>query len=198
MNDTLVMNRNFYAIHIVGWQRALSLLYQGHAEAVGDDLQTHSFDDWKEISAEMKEHPGGFVSTVNFRIAIPEVIRLTRYDKLPRAEVKFTRRNIYQHYHYRCCYCGRHFKTPDLNLDHVVPRSKGGSTDWTNIVTACIQCNARKSDRLPEESGMKLLVAPTKPRWKGSKSLLQFSLPVKLSWQKLIDEKYWNAELEKR
>lgn len=198
MNDTLVMNRNFYAIHIVGWQRAISLLYQGHAEAVDENLQTHSFEDWKDISAQMRNHPGGFISTVSFRIAIPEVVRLTKYDRLPRAEVKFTRRNIYQHYQYRCCYCGHQFKTSDLNLDHVIPKSQGGPTDWTNIVTACIPCNTRKMDKSPREAGMKLLVPPSKPRWKGSKSLLHFSLPVKLSWQKLIDEKYWNSELEKK
>ena len=199
MSDTLVMNRNFYAIHIVNWQRAISLLYQGHAEAVDEELQMYSFDDWKELSAEMQEHPSGFVHTPTFRIAIPEVIRLTRYDRLPRAEVKFTRRNIYEHYHYKCCYCGRQHKTSELNLDHVIPKSRGGPTDWTNIVTACLPCNTKKTDKTPREAGMKLLFQPTKPVWKGSKSLLSFSVPVKvkLTWQRIIDEKYWSAELQR-
>ena len=198
MSDTLVLNKNYYAIHIMDWQRAISLLYQGHAHALDEDLQAYDFEDWKELSAAMESHPGGFVHTVTYRIAVPEVIRLTRYDRLPRAEVKFTRRNIYEHYRHRCCYCGEKFKTSELNLDHVIPRSKGGLTEWSNIVTACVPCNTRKSDRLPQEAGMKLLVRPTRPVWKGSKSLLKFSIPVKTTWQKLIDTKYWDSELERR
>ena len=195
MNDSLVLNRNFCAIHVISWQRAMSLLYQGAADAVDTDLQTHDFETWKELSSMMVENPSGFVNTVSFKIAVPEVIRLTRYDRLPRAEVKFTRRNIYQHYNYKCCYCQHQFKTQDLNLDHVVPKSKGGVTDWTNIVTACIACNTYKMDRTPSEAGMTLHVAPTKPKWKGSKSLLAFTHPVKQSWQRLLDSKYWDVEL---
>lgn len=198
MSDTLVMNRNFYAIHVVSWQRALSLVYQGAAEAVDENLQTHDFEDWKELSTMMKDYPSGFVNTVSFSIAIPEVIRLTRYDRLPKAEVKFSRKNIYQHYHFKCCYCGHQFRTPDLNLDHVTPRAKGGKTDWTNIVTACYPCNSLKANKTPEEAGLRLLVKPTKPVWKGSKSLISFpSFKIKTSWQKLIDDKYWTSELIK-
>lgn len=197
--DTLVLNKGYYAVHVISWQRAMSLLYQGNATALDQDLIEHSFNDWKELSALMQESPSGFVSTINYRIAIPEVIKLTRFDKLPKAEVKFTRKNIYQHYHFRCCYCGQQFRTEELNLDHVIPRSKGGPTDWTNIVTACVECNSAKRDRTPEEAKMKLLVPATKPRWKGSKSLLDFSSTarVKNVWQRLIDAKYWSTELER-
>jgi 5-methylcytosine-specific restriction endonuclease McrA len=196
MSDTLVLNRNYYAIHILDWQRAISLLYQGHAEAVDDNLQTYNYDDWRSLSADMKDHPGGYVHTSSYRIAVPDVIKLTRYDRLPRAEVKFTRRNIYEHYNYKCCYCGKKFSTKELNLDHVIPSSKGGKTDWTNIVTACIPCNSRKADYMPEEVGMKLLVQPSRPRWKGHKLLMKVSVRVKPSWQKLIDAKYWDSELK--
>src|SRR5687768_11014485 len=106
MSDTLVLNKNYYAIHIMDWQRAISLLYQGHADALDENLQPYDFEDWKELSAVMESHPGRFVHTVTYRIAVPEVIRLTRYDRLPKAEVKFTRRNIYEHYGHKCCYCG--------------------------------------------------------------------------------------------
>ncbi len=199
MSDTLVLNKNFYAIHIVGWQRAVSLLYQGHADVLDERLLAYNFEDWKQLSAEMKEHPSGFVHAPSFKVAIPEVIRLTRYDKLPRAEVKFTRRNLYEHYGYKCCYCGKEFKTNELNLDHVMPKSRGGLTSWVNIVTACLGCNGRKGNKTPKEAGMKLLVQPSKPVWKGHKSLATISVPfkMKISWQRIIDEKYWNAELEK-
>lgn len=199
MNDTLVLNRNYLAVHIANWQKAMSLLYQGHAEVVDAEYKTYNFETWTELSASMVESPSGFVHTPTLKIAIPEMIRLTKYDKLPKTEVKFTRRNIYEHYKNTCCYCGKVFKSLDLNLDHVIPRSRGGKTDWTNIVTSCIPCNSKKDNQTPEEAKMKLIIQPSKPRWKGSISLLKFSSPIKVrkSWQSVIDSIYWNQELEK-
>lgn len=195
--DVLVLNRQFYAIHITHWQRALSLVYRGHAQVVDEDYRTYSFEDWRELSQEMREHPAGFVSTPSFRMAVPEVIALKLYDRLPVSEVKFTRRNIYDHYGYKCCYCGAKFSTEDLNLDHVVPRSKGGPTDWSNIVTSCIPCNLKKGDRRPEEAGLALQVHPARPRWKGRASLvLRTHFQVRRSWQRFIDNVYWNSELD--
>jgi 5-methylcytosine-specific restriction endonuclease McrA len=195
--DVLVLNRNFYAIHITRWQRAISLLYVDHARVVDQEYRTYDFDDWRELSQIMQESPSGYVSTPTFRIAIPEVIALQRYDKLPVGDIKFTRRNIYEHYHYRCCYCGHKFSTQELNLEHVLPRSRGGQTDWTNVVTACMPCNLKKADRMPQEVGMKLLLKPSKPKWHGSASLV-FKAPfkIKASWQRFIDNVYWNTELE--
>lgn len=197
-NDVLVLNKNFYAIQIINWQKAMSLLWQSQADALDESLQAYDFNTWKELSQQMAAHPNGFVNTVNFKIAIPEVIKLTKYDRLPKHEVKFTRKNIYQHYGFKCCYCGGKFKTENLNLDHVIPRSKGGPTDWTNIVTACIPCNSKKGDKTPNEVGMKLLVQPNKPKWKGAKSLLCHGnvSPVRTMWQRLIDHKYWSGELD--
>lgn len=195
--DVLVLNRNFYAIHIASWQRALSLVYLDHARVVDDEYRTYTFEDWRELSQLIQNHPSGYVSTPSFRIAIPEVIALKHYDKLPIGDVKFTRRNIYEHYGHRCCYCGQKYNTDELNLEHVLPRSRGGKTDWANIVTACIPCNLQKADRLPQEAGMKLLIKPTKPKWRGSASLV-FKAPfkIKASWQRFIDNVYWNTELE--
>lgn len=197
MSHALVLNRNFLAVHIAHWSKALSMVYQGHAEVVDEDLATYDFESWTELSALLAEHPAGFVRTPTLRIAVPEVIRLTRYDRLPQREVVFTRRNLYEHYRYRCCYCGRTFRTQELNLDHVIPRSKGGASDWSNVVTACIACNTRKGDRLPDEAGMRLLAVPSKPKWHGMRSLLlSCPMPIRQSWQKLIDRVYWDGELQ--
>ena len=197
MTDVLVLNRQFYAIQITSWRRAMTLLYLDHAQVVDPEYRTYSFADWREASQQMKEHPSGFVTTPSFRLAIPEVIALKIYDKLPVSDVKFTRRNIYEHFGHRCCYCGKKFPTSDLNLDHVIPRSRGGATDWTNIVTSCIPCNLKKGDRLPKEAGMKLLLSPGKPKWKGRASLvLRANFRVRQSWQRFIDNIYWNSELE--
>lgn len=197
-SDTLVLNRNFCAVHITDWKKAVSLLYQGSAQAVDLNLQTYDFTDWAELSKLMADNPKGFVHSPTMRIAVPEVIRLTRYDKLPKQEVKFSRKNIYEHYGNTCCYCGKTFKTNELNLDHVIPRARGGQTNWTNIVLSCISCNSKKACCTPEEAGMKLLVRPKRPRWKGNNNSIAIAapLPIPVSWQRLIDAKYWTVELD--
>jgi 5-methylcytosine-specific restriction endonuclease McrA len=109
----------------------------------------------------------------------------------------FTRRNIYHHYGNRCCYCGHHFPSNALNLDHVVPRSRGGRTDWTNIVTACLPCNLRKGSRLPHEASMKLIVPVSRPKSRAGVTLVARS-PIRMrrSWQKFVDTAYWDSQLE--
>ncbi|OGR53395.1 MAG: hypothetical protein A3I11_00895 [Elusimicrobia bacterium RIFCSPLOWO2_02_FULL_39_32] len=195
--DVLVLNRNFYAIHITNWRRALSLLYLDHARVVDEEYHTYNFSDWRELSNLIKDHPAGFVHTPTFKIAIPDVIALRAYDQVPAAEIKFTRRNIYEHYGYHCCYCGKKFQTKDLNLEHIVPSSRGGQSTWNNVVTSCIPCNIKKGDCLPHEAGMKLLIEPSRPRWKGAQSLvLPTFIKFKASWQKFIDNVYWDSEIE--
>jgi 5-methylcytosine-specific restriction endonuclease McrA len=197
MSDVLVLNKQFYAVHITTWQKAISLLFSDHARVIDEEYNTYTFSDWKSISATIKEHPSGFVHTPTLKIAIPEVIVLRLYDALPPMDVKFTRKNIYEHYKYKCCYCGKKKQVNELNLEHIVPLSRGGATNWLNVVTSCIPCNLKKGCRLPEEAGMKLLVQPSKPQWKGPVSLcLRPGVKVKASWQKFIDTIYWNTELE--
>lgn len=197
MSDVLVLNRSFLAIEVTDWRRALTLLFLDHAVVVDDVYRTYDFEDWKDLSQMIETHPAGFVHTPNFKLAVPEVIALKVFDRLPIQEVAFSRRNIYQQFRYRCCYCGRRLPTSELNLDHVVPRSRGGKTDWTNVVTSCIPCNRRKGSLLPAEAGMKLLIEPGKPNSR-PRRYLRISSPVRVraSWQRFIDRVYWDSELE--
>jgi 5-methylcytosine-specific restriction endonuclease McrA len=198
MSDVLVLNSSFYAIQITSWKRALSLLYLDHARVVDEEYKTYSFENWRQLTDAVKTHPAGIVTTPTFKIAIPDVIALRFFDGVPASEVKFTRRNIYEHYGYRCCYCSRRLPTTELNLDHVVPRSRGGKTDWANVVTSCISCNLKKGDKLPVEARMKLFIKPSKPKWRGAISLgFRSSFKFKASWQRFIDNIYWNSELER-
>lgn len=195
--DSLVLNKSFLAIHVINWEKTMSLLFQGAAEALDDNLQGYSFEDWVELSKAMEDNPKGFICSANMKVAVPEVIRLTKYDALPRQEVKFTRKNIYEHYHNTCCYCGKHKSTKELNLDHVLPKSRGGHTCWTNIVLACISCNTKKDNRTPEEAHMPLLVKPSRPKWQRVQTIsMHAPAPIPVSWQRLLDEKYWSSELK--
>lgn len=195
--DVLVLNKGFCAIHVADWKQVMSLLFQGHAEAVDENYRTYDFQSWCELSKLMADNPAGFKHTPTLRIAVPEVIRLTRYDRLPSNDVKFTRSNIYSHYDNKCSYCGDKFTTKELNLDHVMPKSRGGKTNWENIVLSCIPCNLRKSDKTPAEAGMKLLVKPSRPRWKGAAHMIMKSpVQIRQSWSKFIDLAYWDSELD--
>ncbi len=197
MSEVLVLNRSFYAVEVSSWQRALSLLYLGRASVVGEDYQIHNFKDWVELSQEIKKNPAGFISTPSFRIAIPEVIALNFFDKTPLREIPFTRRNIYLHYKHHCCYCGKKFGLGDLNLDHVIPKSRGGKTDWSNIVTSCVPCNLKKGNRLPREAGMRLVIPISRPKMrKGSIVFMRAPAKLRRSWQKFIDNAYWNEPIE--
>lgn len=195
--DCLVLNKNFYAIQVAPWEQAVSLLWQGHAEAVDENYQTYTFKDWADLSAAMKDSPDGVVHSPTWTIKIPEVIRLTRMKSLPPGQVKFTRRNIYDHFKHACAYCGAQPGDENLDMDHVIPRSRGGKTTWENIVLSCMDCNREKADRTPKEAKMKLKKMPSRPRWRGIQRMtFQAPFKVKESWKSFLDEAFWNVELE--
>lgn len=166
----LILNRLWQAVNIVGIQRAFSLLFQDNAQVIstGDEsFQVMNTSEWFEYSAhQVPKENEPYIQTVRMRIRIPKVLLLRRYDRLPIQEVRFTRTNVFERDQYRCQYCGKGFAEEEINLDHVIPRAKGGSTSWENIVTACIPCNTRKANRLPHQANMHLIKKPTRPRWR--------------------------------
>ena len=187
----LVLNRNWQAINVVNVARALLLLWNETAQAVDPgNYQTYDWSDWTALRPDDDELA---VNAVSLRICVPEVITLTKYDRLPTGDVALSRRNIHRRDKFTCQYCGTQPGGEELTIDHVLPRSRGGETTWTNCVLACLECNKRKADRTPAEARMKLMKRPTKPMWSPLYSLT--SLPVE-SWRKFISEAYWQAELE--
>ncbi|MBI1951620.1 MAG: HNH endonuclease, partial [Acidobacteria bacterium] len=160
--NVLVLNRLFQAIQVTSVRKAFCLLYKGHVRAVAPDYSTYDWEDWLDIPPQPHEDS---IVTPTLRIRIPRVILLVDFDRLPRHEVRFTRKNIFYRDRNRCQYCGQKFQTRDLNLDHVVPLSRGGKSSWENVVCCCIACNSRKGGLLPEEAGMRLVRSAVKPRW---------------------------------
>ena len=191
----LVLNRLWQAVNVCSVRRAMSLLFQGHAQVVlndSSDFRTFNFGEWADFSR-TDPHPES-IDTVSFRIRVPRVILLMVYDRVPRKEVKFTRHNIYERDKNTCQYCGKSFDRSDLNLDHVVPKNRGGPTNWENIVCSCIRCNTRKGHRTPRESGMHLIRAPKRPKWRPFVQVT-FGMRAHESWKHFIDVAYWNVEL---
>lgn len=205
-SSTLVLNRSWLAVQICSVKRAVSLLYQGHARVVSEDFQAYDFENWSQVSQQMVEvGPDEFICSPSVKIRIPRVIVLQFYDKLPRHEVSFSRKNIFERDKYSCQYCGKKPKDKRsalkwmeenvLNLDHVVPRSRGGKTTWTNIVSACYICNTKKGDKLLKELGWKLRKKPTQPEWRPTVNIGLKVKPHK-QWVNFLDLVYWNATLE--
>lgn len=187
----LVLNNLYQAVQVTGVRRAFRLFCAGRARAVAADFTTYDFENWCDLP------PGAdddVIRTPRRAIRVPRVIQLLHYDRVPYREVRFTRRNIFYRDRNRCQYCGRSFPQRELNLDHVIPLSRGGTSCWENVVCACLACNGRKGNRTPQEAGMSLVRTPRKPAghpvlraaWIG---------PHYEQWRTYLDVAYWNVEL---
>ncbi len=198
--NVLVLNRHYQALRVVQAKRAFSLLFRRLAEVVAveqDTYNTYDFQSWAELSELRRQFaPDGhdWVHTVRLTIAVPRIIRLLFYDRLPRQQVMFNRRNIYARDHSRCQYCGKRYPSSELSLDHVVPRSCGGKTVWGNVVCCCTSCNVKKGGRLPSQASMKLITKPVKPR-RSPLIHLRLGLDKYASWKQFLDHAYWSVEL---
>ena len=141
-----MLNSSYQPIKSVSWQKALILWFQGKVEIV----EYHSYT----------------VRSARQAFQVPSVLRLKRYvSPKKKTRIKFSRDNIYLRDNYTCQYCGRKMVAKELTLDHVVPASKLGRKDLTNVVTACRPCNHRKANRTPIGAGMPLLNEPRIPSW---------------------------------
>jgi 5-methylcytosine-specific restriction endonuclease McrA len=139
----LVLNTCYTPLGVIPWETAISM--------------------WSTDKADIVEEYDEEVRSAYLTMRIPAVIRLRERVSKKQKVVKFSRINVYARDGYRCQYCGEHCSTRELTYDHVVPRSQGGKTNWTNIVSCCIECNSWKGGRTPEQAKMKLIKKPAQP-----------------------------------
>ncbi|MDP3768866.1 MAG: HNH endonuclease [Dehalococcoidia bacterium] len=174
MQPTLVLDHAFRPHRVVSWQTAVTMLFGDKVEVV------ESYDN--ELRA------------VSIVIKMPAVVRLLSRVRGEKRAVRFSRLNVLTRDRYACQYCGRTPGVRHLNYDHVVPRSLGGKTTWTNIVMACFACNGHKANRTPEQAGMQLRRAPVKPTSLPIPMLrLDPAMPVPDRWANYL---YWGGALE--
>ncbi len=203
-SSVLVLNKFFAAVHVVNAKRAFAMLCKESAEVVSiDDGQYNSYDftSWVDVSAFKAEcelpdeNRYESIKTFSLEVRVPKIIRLVVYDKLPKATIKFNRKNIFARDKNKCQYCGKKVPTSELSLDHVIPRTQGGTSNWKNIVCACTNCNKHKGGRRPEEAGMKLICKPVKPSYC---PLIQLKLGSNKynSWKQFLNNAYWSVPLE--
>jgi 5-methylcytosine-specific restriction endonuclease McrA len=144
MDRTLLLNTTFEPLSVLDWKKAVVLLYLGKVEVI------------REYNREIKG--------VSLSIKQPAVIRLLRFVRNNNhVNAKFSRKNIFLRDDYTCQYCGEKYDPKNLTCDHIVPKSRGGINEWSNIVTSCMRCNLRKGDKLPDEVDMYPRKRPTRP-----------------------------------
>ncbi len=175
----LVLNADFrplsyFPLSLWSWQHAVSAVYLDRVNIVAE-----------------YDH---VVRSPSVEMALPSVISLKRYVHADRRPA-FTRFNVFLRDRFSCQYCGDRLPTPELTFDHVIPRSRGGRTNWQNVVTACSACNLRKGNRMPGSCGMTPLERPVQPTTYQLQENGRAFPPNFLheSWR---DYLYWDSELE--
>lgn len=170
MNDilnrpiVLVLNRNWQAINVRTPQQAFVQMATDCATALDIDGESMTPVRWAQWIKLPVRADDDFVRTPGGPVRIPHVIVLSKFAKVPKRRPKFSARGIWARDGGRCQYTGRRLRAGEGNIDHVVPRSRGGKTSWENCVLAGKDVNSRKADRLPEEIGLRLLRLPFAPK----------------------------------
>jgi 5-methylcytosine-specific restriction endonuclease McrA len=137
MENVLVLNYDYSPLSITSWTRGFTLVYTGKAEIIKTD-----------------DNP---IISVYKNYVRPLIIRLLNYIRYHRKSLKVTRNRIFKRDNHQCVYCG---SKKDLTLDHVIPKSRGGKNEWSNLVSSCSKCNLKKADRTPEEAKMNMVHNP--------------------------------------
>ncbi len=173
MNESvLLLNFTYEPLGVVDLARAVRLLFARKVEMV---------------------HRGDRdVRTTSISFPLPSVVRMLYYVRRARKRVALTKKNVLLRDDYTCAYCVAQGGY-DMTVDHVIPRSRGGSSAWDNLVACCSACNARKRDRTPAEARMPLRRAPREPRFIPWLIVKRHTGPDE--WQKYF---LWNTSIQER
>ena len=180
----LVLNRVFQPVRITNVRRAIRLLYCGVARALDADGEYYDFAAWSGLP--VRAGVDDTLAIVRGALRVPRIVHLRCYARCRRPTVRLTAANLMMRDGYRCQYCAKTRPRSALDIDHVQPRSRGGSESWTNLVTACQPCNRRKGRRTPNEASMPLIRRPAVPRWSHSAQLLAGASARYLEWDPFL------------
>lgn len=200
--NVLVLNSSYVPVWITTVKRAFVMLFKQQAEVVSVENKSYiNYDlfSWAELSQlkrELEETTGleDWIFSYSKVFEVPRVIRLLHFNKVPKNKVRLSRRAIFYRDNFTCQFCGKKFHSKDLNIDHVIPSSRGGKNVWTNLVCSCYKCNIKKSNRTPKEAGMKLLRKPFEPKFVPH-MLINSKDKRYESWKAFLSDIYWSAEL---
>lgn len=211
MNErVLVLNSSWVPVNVTTVFEAVCMVFHERALVVDPETYaTYSFerwvDNWGDAARYAQIEAARLIRSPSTTFVAPEIVLCRDYKGMGTGRTvrrpKFSRRNIYLRDKSTCQYCGKKRAYEDLNLDHVIPKSKGGRMDWANIVLACVACNDKKRDRTPAEAGMRLIRTPRVPDAAELKTSLMDTLKRKLgrnvpkTWEHFLGKMYWTVEL---
>lgn len=162
----LVLNATFEPINVTAVRRAVMLVLKGVAQT--------------------EEHNPAEVHSASDAMKVPSVIRLLSYRHIPQQTRALSRKNILLRDRNICQFCGHHFPSSELTLDHVMPRSRGGHSSWENLVACCYDCNNHKGNRTPEEAGLHLVRRPRPFTLHTSRQLMRLIGRQDEKWRKYL------------
>jgi len=188
-NVVLVLNRNWQAVNTTTPAHAFCQMSSGNAMALdieGDErMLPVAWEEWVSLPVRDTDWSVGIVRG---QLRVPRVILAINYTKVPMRHPKFSYQAIRDRDEGRCQYTGKKLSKDEGNIDHVVPRSKGGKTSWNNCVLSCKKVNNKKGDRTPNEAGLRLVKSPDSPK----------VLPMTLFLRNVHDIPEWEPFLIKK
>lgn len=143
--ETLLLNASYEPIQLVSWRKAVALIMLCKAELIAQYEKS--------------------IVGVSGIFPRPRIVRLNRYVSVTARGVRFSRRALFRRDSYTCQYCGKKITDKTGSVDHFLAKSRGGTTAWHNVLTACVPCNNKKADRAPFEVGLSPLSLPKEPDW---------------------------------
>jgi 5-methylcytosine-specific restriction endonuclease McrA len=161
----LILNKLWMPINTTSPKHSFALMYSNKAKGIlvtnKTEIQALDWTEWCGLNLTEEDKS---IKTVQAPIKIPNVIVLTFCDKIPKQAAKFTQKKLWERDKSICQYSGKLVTLSTGNIDHILPRSRGGKTTWENCVIAHKDINAIKADRTPEQAGLKLLKRPCAPK----------------------------------
>lgn len=187
---TLCLNKSWIPIGTKTAGEAISSLFSGNYLAVHVEEQdgapnffTYNLDEWLTLPTKNNEL---YINSVRLKVKVPVVIVAKNFNQIPLIETKLSYQRISERDNYTCQYTGKKFSREEIrtngSIDHIVPKSRGGKESWENLVFCDKDVNLAKSNKTPEEAGLKLLKKP---------SSVAFKIPISLTI-KNKNNKYWD------
>jgi 5-methylcytosine-specific restriction endonuclease McrA len=184
--SVLVLNRNWQAIHVKTPLESFSMMFDGSAIGLDvtkeDEMNPLKWKDWVQLPYDKDAE---YIKTVRGEIKVPKIIILCHFNQIPKRRPKFTAKNLWERDKGICQYTGKKLTPNEGNIDHVIPKSRGGKTSWTNCVLSHKDVNAQKGDKTPSEAGLSLIKPPKEPT----------SLPTTFFIQNVYNIREWKAFL---
>ena len=169
----LVLNKFLLAVQVTTVKESINILYKERAKVIDDYWKQYSFPEWVDRSyfiANLEEENSKYIGRIhspNLFIYSPQIIVLNSEARsMELKALKFSRKTVLERDNFTCQFCNKKCSKINITLDHIIPRSRNGPSNFTNIVTACKACNSWKGELSLEEAGMSLIRQPFVPKWK--------------------------------